>query len=72
MKLNVSLRDGSEKIVDDILKFMLPDLNRAFAAATNKAETKIKGILHDNITLDPVYGSHLPHSIECTYGYLYR
>ena len=42
MKLNVSLRDGSEKIVDDILKFMLPDLNRAFAAATNKAETKIK------------------------------
>mgnify|MGYP001160803622 FL=1 len=57
MKLNVSLRDGSEKIVDDILKFMLPDLNRAFAAATNKAETKIKSILHDNITLDPVYGS---------------
>ena len=57
MKLNVSLRDGSEKIVDDILKFMLPDLNKVFAAATDKAESKIKAILHDKITYDPVYGS---------------
>jgi len=57
MKLNVSLRDGSNKIVDDILKFMLPDLNKIFAAATGRAESKIKNILHERITYDPVYGS---------------
>tara|TARA_E500000331_G_scaffold128255_1_gene125601 strand:+ start:321 stop:962 length:642 start_codon:yes stop_codon:yes gene_type:complete len=68
MKLNVSLRDGNDKIVDDILKFMLPDLNRAFSAATGKAESKIKSILHDKITYDPVYGSLISGRLRYEFG----
>lgn len=57
MRMNVSLKSGDKKIVDDIIKIMIPELNSVFSSVVRESENSIKAILSEKIKSEPVYNS---------------
>lgn len=68
MKLNVSLKSGDKKIVDDILNIMIPELNSVFSAVVRESENSIKQILSEKIRSEPVYASLISGRLRYEFG----
>lgn len=68
MKMNVSLKNGNKKIVDDILSIMIPELNSVFSAVVRESENSIKQILAEKIRSEPVYTSLMAGRLRYEFG----
>lgn len=55
MKINIKLKDGNNKVIDDILDIMTSELNKVFKTAVSSSNMKIKSILKNAIRLQPEY-----------------